>query len=313
MSQNTIDITVAFLGDPARGFVAGEPSEEYERVDYDELPQATLPAVPNDDYLAIIHRSAQGFGLSALPVDPPFIAFRYEGSTTSRSGWVTELVLVDEYGRATFGHHWMEVTLGAAIDAHEAGALHYDPTATVLVPHYGIGDGIAIDWPQILVAMDYVWSGVRRLAELYGAVQALRYMASRIKDRKDIEERYQSSWQNRGATPGSFHMWVKTPPAWRVSKFSELTGMSEQEVHAYLSGKGFAWDPAERVWRRPLEGEEELLINSLDELVLWVAAVEPDPEDISAGYAQRMVEEFFETGSAPIPQELFARDHGLES
>lgn len=210
---------------------------------------------------------------------------------------------------ATFGHYWAEVPLSEAIRAHEAGALIGDPTHLVLVPYYGFGNGMGVDWGEVLAAMSFVWQTLSTVSTAHTTYHLSQRLARLFRRRAEVEEEHHVSWRARGAMPADVHNVIKSRRAWTTRELASLMGCSDGEAEAFLAGKGFVWDPQEEAWRCSTRSDgESQLIDNLDELVLWADMAEESGQQRLKAHVRLMVEEYFRTGRAPTPLDLYFRN-----
>ena len=255
-------VTVALVGDPSNpweGMQGGAIRGDGER--YSTLPKIELDVARDERLLDLLSRAAESFSVSSVgdrTFTPSWVTFYQpedeEAYTARRETSVVELV--DELGRAKWGV-WIgdpEITLGALLDSHKAGALEGDPHRPYLILRPGYGNGILPNWAEYLLILYAIREVLATLADAHGATQALKGAAGwagrllkRFRRTPEITAEHSTRWEANGGFPESVDGFLDRQP-WSTDVLSPLLGCSEEDAEALLTGRGFTYNQETRLW-----------------------------------------------------------------
>lgn len=309
MPQN-VAVRVASLREPKLGFTLGDIPPEVSQRHYSDLLAVEFEVSSEATLGNVVALGIRRLGFPE-PHDASYIEFHDSDAANGRTDYTGNVVLVDSTGRAVWGNYWAEVRLDEAIRSHTAGAFVGDPRRPVVVPYTGFGDGVGIDWSQVSLALGLLWQGISSITTAYGAVELGQRISRVFRRRQQVTEEHYRAWQDRRAFPGDFVDFIRRRASWDADQLGSLLGCPTEHAEAVVMGHGFSWHEAEGRWTKPSSpGDDAEVISSLDELILWIEAVDHEGRDTFNRYARQVVAEFLETGHAPRPIDLYWRDQG---
>lgn len=305
-----IVVRIATIRDPSLGFSMGDvPPEEQDRP-YDQLPFVLLGALPDETLLEIALRGESRLGFPELQ-EPAYIEFYDADAQNGRTPYTSAVVLVDREGRAVWGNRWGDIRLDDALTAYHAGAFSGDPRRPIIIPYVGFGNGIILDWPQVLLGLGLLWDAVGHVTTVYGAKELGQRLIKVFRRRSEVQTTHFASWQERSGFPADFAEFVKNRRYWDAAQLASLLGCPTDHARAILTGYGFEWRAERGRWLRvDRPGSEAYLVRCLDELLFWVDIAEDEGSQALREQVQEMVVEFMRTGSAPRPYDLYLRWEG---
>jgi hypothetical protein len=290
-------ITLALIGDSAAPFTRISDEEWSRR--WDERPQIEMDVADEESLEQIIARALPEFGV-ALPegwgtahghVD---IALYDDANARGYSRVHGELTLVNEDGGAVWGvHDFRLVPYGHLVDAVRAGALAGDKRRIHLILREPIGNGIGLDWPDLLHAWEAASNVIARISDVGGvvafAVLVIQAVRRRLGRGVAVATRAAPRWAQRGAHfPWSLASFLGQRP-WSSDQLAELLRSTPEDAEAVLAIFGFA-PKDDGLWH--YEGDEAARVLAIifEEVRHLYPALSGDD------YFEQRVEELITTG-----------------
>lgn len=153
-----------------------------------------------------------------------------------------------------------------------------------------------------LSGLGLIWQTLSQVSAAYGIFDLSQRLSVLFRRRAEVEEAHYRDWRERGAMPSDVHDFIKDRSTWTTPQLSSLLGCSSSEAEAFIVGKGFYWDEDDRAWKRQEAAQDEAgVIDTLDELALFVDLLEASEGGSPAQQVREVVEEYFRTGQVRSP------------
>lgn len=205
--------------------------------------------------------------------DSPSVSREIQGIAFDQPGGaypptISTMTLVDDEGRAWWGHWWADVAYRDLLRAADAGLVIGDVSRLYLRPTPPAGAiGGPEEWKQLLDGLDLLWEVVQAVGAAHASALAVGAAKRRIRRGIDEVRRHWHQWQKRGGTPHELTLML-TQRDWSTVEIAYLLGCDEPTAQAILELFGLAQDPSTGRWR--LEGDQiAALLAGTMQLLLW--------------------------------------------
>jgi hypothetical protein len=292
-------LTIALIGDPAH---AGDriPEDEWSR-SWSERPTIEIEVGEDEPLGSMVDRALSEFavnlGEGAVSAHRVDLALRQENADEVR---VWDLTLVDDEGRVIWTAHDVRfIPYSQLVRSVEAGVVVGDPRSLYLILKEPIGNGLGIDWAEIVQAWQIVDDVVRRIGDYGGAAAALvaayHLIRTRIARGRDALARNVHRWSQRGGHPYGLFKLLTSRTAWDADDLGRLLGCSLEDAEAVLELFGFSQSDADALWHREADEAARLLSAAFDE----AAATPYELIAPGQGSFEARVEVLLRTGERP--------------
>jgi hypothetical protein len=315
-----IDVTVALLGHVmAPPFLpVSQPGDQTagDLPAWGELPKTHLRVSPSETLGAIIDRAAPSLGVwldernervGGHVSDFMDGISLFEGDRS----WpvvISELVVVEDDGRASWGHRWRTVTYDEFARSRNLGLVDGDPTKLYLRASAGGGGGGATEWETFLQVVDTCKDVFVAVGVVYASVQGLHAAVGLLRRGGEALRGRYEEWSERGGTPSEVSATLSRRP-WSTESIAELLGVDAQTATAVLEMFGHVKNEAGR-WELASTDVPRLVSGTL-QLVLFSQQVLGDtaPAEVVTRLRPLLQEraEYFAVSGA-VPPEPDTRD-----
>jgi hypothetical protein len=295
------DVTVALVGDPRNPYTA-ITDDEWERT-WDDRPRVALEVAEHESLASILDRAAASFnvadpGYSAAP-HVLFDVALHRADLPLGFG-TTDIALIDEHGVA-FWNAWdyRLIPYQDVLDSVEAGAMEGDPRHLALILREHAGNGVILDWPDLLQAWDVAWEVAKAVGVVGGVAATAKLVIDSVQSR--IERGRQSVWKQaprwsrRGASHPPVISSFLADRTWDPEALSQFLACSLEDAEAALEVFGYA-QAETGLWEREGDEPARLLRLIYSDAVTWHG--DRPAEEWLPEFRQR-VEVILTTGQAP--------------
>jgi hypothetical protein len=251
-----LEVQVALIGDPDQPITAEVLDDRFYDMPYAERRKVQLAVEPDETLAAVLERAADmmgvrpggwiGYKFDARGVRVAFYKPEDEGGFAPRSVArviMSELILVDQDGRAIFGvSDHRTVRFADLLRAAEAGTLEGDPLRPYLIIDLGWGDVPPVDWATVWEGLKVAWEVLQAVGVVGGALTTVvgskRWLAERINRANEALESH-PEWMQKRYRPDQFKSLVVAGDL-TADQLAPLLGCTPDEAEAMLLATGFA-------------------------------------------------------------------------
>lgn len=274
--------------------------EDWE-MPYEERPKVDLTVEDDETLGSVLGRAAVEFGV-ALPDEVEGVSIAgligsvafYRPEHKREFGRLrSEVVLLDEGGRARWVALWPEVSYGQVLRAGVAGVLDGDPQRPYLILQPGVGNGALPDLSLLAEGLKVSWEVLKEVGTAYGIWKAFEELANRVRRASDVVEAHADHWTRNNLRPDNLVAFLGQKN-WSAGDLARALGCAEGDAEVLLLAFGFARSPS-GVWR-PAEDEEGKLLRGNADILMHLSV--DFPNDTYRLIRER-AEHLAETGDAP--------------
>jgi hypothetical protein len=322
--SNSVNITVAFIGDPEAPFDRLAPEAEWNRP-YAERRKVALKVSLEQSLAEILEAAADRMGL-APGSDSYTSRFRatHNGiafyKAEDESGFapryvprflLSELTLVDKQGRAIFGVSDLRaVRFRDLLEAADAGTLHGDPYRPYLIIEPPYGDWVGPDWPTLLEGLKVTWQVLEHVATAGGVLAFGKLVADEVRGRLQRGREAVAAnpqWAQRRTMPYQFVALVRSRD-WKTDELAPLLDCTGPDAEAVLFALGFSYDAQAEVWRYGGDPAADVLGDLLREI--QIAAHRYGDDEMDQALTSRL-QSYLEEGQLQRTDDSTATDDDL--
>jgi hypothetical protein len=300
-----LTVEVALVGDP-ESHRAGVLADEYFATPYQQRIRIRIDVDESDSLASVMERAAELIGIQGpkwsggrLDLRNSRIAFYKPEDDQGMAERAmprlhsSELILVDDRGRAMFGvSDHRAVRIADLTRASEAGTLEGDPLRPYLILDYGWGDVPPPDWATVLDGLKIA----REVLEVVGLAQTVSWVGKWLKRRIGrATEALDANpeWRQRGYRPYQFQALIETRE-WSLEELARLLGCSQEQAEGVLWALGYKYNDESERWERGGDEAAQMLAD-IQTAIAWAEKELPGWE----GRFRRWLHRYVETGECP--------------
>jgi hypothetical protein len=267
-------VTLALVGDAARPFT---PIDEAEwNRPWADRRRVELQVDENESLARVLERALNAFNVPSRDGAHAYrhvdVAFYEELQPQNLSRALPMPTLVDDQGKAVWGVRDLRlVRYGDVVRAAKAGALAGDPSRVHVILREPVGNGLGVDWPAFLEALDIVWEVAKAVGVVGGVIATAKMVIdpvrNRVKRGRAVAAENAYRWDQRNASPYTFFLWLGERP-WSSARLASLLDCSSAEAEAVLELFGFARGGDGR-WHPAADDAAALLRDVIDDLLAY--------------------------------------------
>jgi hypothetical protein len=269
---------------------------------WDDRLKVTLEVEPTDTLGDLLIRAGQQldrlgpFGAQEPQAyTPAYFGIDRDDDTWSKP--LSELPLVDADGHVRWNYEWRNEPYSELLRAVQAGAIRGNPSRLYFIRMGGMGDGIVSNFPMFVENLSLLWEVMEKLATVYGAYEAARWLLDRLplgRKATEVTEQNGARWEKGRGLPHKLRALLWQEGGWELEELGRLLGITAPDAEALLVLFGCSkqddgrWHPRRDEISKLMAGNAELIIEM----------PQADRSAVREVLRQR-IERFVKTGRAP--------------